>query len=207
MALGIAFAACLCACSTQQMQTTTQVRSNSLAPGLLKDSGIAFIIPSSVTGQEEDRQALALGFVEAMRQARPDLRVASLDTVLSAINKAGFASDYRRMLEDYRLTGIFDREVLQRIAAASSSRYVAQLKLAGFRQNSSGRWGFLGVRLVDTRSASLRLFLQIWDSVDGSIVWEGAEELTLAHESAEEANVTFTSAVEQSARHLVARLP
>lgn len=207
VAMSIAAMACLAGCSTQQVSTTTQVRAINLPAGALKDAGIAFIIPSSVTGQEEDRQALAFAFVEAMQQARPDVRVTSLASVLSAINKAGFSGDYRRMLEDYRMTGIFDRDVLRRIATASDSRFVAQLKLAGFRQGSSTRWGFLGVRIVDTRSTSLRLFLQLWDSTDGSIAWEGAEELTLAHESAEEDTVTFKNAIEESAKHLVARLP
>lgn len=206
-ALGILAAVALPGCSTQQMQATTQVRTSNLSASSLKDAGIAFIIPSSVTGQEEDRETLALGFVEALRQARPELKVTPLATVLSAINKGGFAGEYRHMLEDYRLTGILDRETLQRIAAASGSRFVAQLKLAGFRQNSAGRWGFLGVRLIETRSANLRIFLQIWDSADGSIAWEGSQELTLAHESAQEDNVSFRNAVEESARQLVARLP
>lgn len=203
----LAIALLLTACSTQQLQSTTQVRTAHLSTGVLEKSGIAFIIPSSVTGQEEDRETLALGFVEAMQEARPDLHIASLATVLSAINKSGLAGDYRRMLEDYRLTGILNRETLQRIAQASGTRFVAQLKLAGFRQNSSGRWGFFGVRLIETRSANLRLFLQIWDSTDGSIAWEGAQELTLAYESAQENNVSFRNAVEESARRLVARLP
>ena len=53
----------------------------------------------------------------------------------------------------------------------------------------------------------LRLFLQIWDSHDGSIAWEATEELTLAHEALDEGAVTFNHAIEQAAHHLIARLP
>lgn len=100
--------------STNQLHTTTQALSITLEPQILKTTGIAFITPTSVTGQEEDKQALALAFTEALKLARPDVHVVSLPATLGAINRAGFASEYRQMFEDYRLTGIFSRDTLQK---------------------------------------------------------------------------------------------
>jgi len=198
----------LSACAnTNQMHSTTQALAIDLKPQVLKTTGIAFITPTSVTGQEEDKQALALAFTEAMKRARPDLRIVSLPEVLSAINREGLAKEYRQMFEDYRLTGIFSRDTLQKVTRVTGARYLAHLKLSAFRQESKGRWGALGVRILETRSASLRLYLQIWDGETGSVAWEGNQELVSSHESVREDAISFKSAVEQSANELFAHLP
>lgn len=203
----LALSLALAACASPQTYSTTQILVTNLHAGSLKTSGVAFITPSSVTGQEEDKQALALAFVEALRQSRPDLRSVSLSETLSAINRAGLTGEYKQMFEDYRLTGIFDRATLRKVAELTHVRYLAQLKLGGFRQDAKGRWGALGFRLVETKSTALRLYLQIWDSEDGSVAWEGSHEMTASHDSMAEDTVTFRSVVEQAARSLVSRLP
>ena len=121
--------------TTNQLHTTTQALSINLEPQILKATGIAFITPSSVTGQEEDKQALALAFTEALKLSRPDLHIVSLPATLGAINSAGFASEYRQMFEDYRLTGIFSRDTLQKVSLVTGARYLAQLKLGGAQYN------------------------------------------------------------------------
>jgi hypothetical protein len=57
------------------------------------------------------------------------------------------------------------------------------------------------------KTSTIRLFLQIWDSHDGSVAWEGAQESTLSHESLAEEYVSMKSIVQKSARDLVAHLP
>lgn len=212
MALGPALLSSGCAnnnikSNTEQVQSSTQVPAASLTARDLQASGIAFITPSSITGQEEDREALALAFAEKLRILRPDLRCVTLTETLSAINRAGLTTEYKRMFEDSRLTEIFDRETLQKVARVTGVRYLAQLKLAGFRQDSKSRWGMLGLRLLETKTAAIRLFLQIWDSQDGAVVWEGSQELALAYESLAEEAVTLQRAVEASAGEFVTRLP
>jgi hypothetical protein len=211
-ALGLVLASSGCAndkirSNTEQVHSTTLVPAVRLTAKDLQVAGIAFITPSSATGQEEDRVALALAFAETLRISRPDLHCVTLPDTLSAINRAGLTTEYKRMFEDSRLTGIFDRESLQKVARATGSRYLAQIKLGGFRQDSKSRWGALGFRLLETKSAAIRLFLQIWDSQDGSVVWEGSQELTLAYESMAEEAVSLQQAVEASAREFVTRLP
>lgn len=197
----------ICGCANQQTQATTQVGENLLTRNDLQESGIAFITSSSVTGQEEDKPAMAMAFTQVMKNSRPDLRIVPQAATLSAINRAGLANEYRRMLEEHRVTGIFGRETLRKVADVTGVRYVAQLKLSGFRQESKDRWGTLGFRIIETHITVLRLFLQIWDSKDGSIVWEGAHELTSAHDTASEGTVTFKSSMEDAAQNLVMRLP
>lgn len=204
---GLALSLLLSACATPQIHSSTQVREIHLTSKDLRRGGIALLTPSSATGQEEDKQPLALAFTSELKKARPDLRIMPLSETLSAVNSEGMASDYRRMFEDYRLTGLFDRDMLQKMARVTGMRYLVQLKLVGFQQNSKDRWGILGLRVFETKITVMRLFLQIWDSRDGSVVWEGSEEMTLSHDSTAEDAVTFKNAVEQSAGKLISHLP
>jgi heme-degrading monooxygenase HmoA len=212
--LVIGIALLLSACANQRLQTktqqsipTTQVLVVDLKVEDLRAGGIAFITPSSITGQEEDKQALALAFTEIIVKERPDLGIISLPQTLSAVNRQGLTREYRQMFEDYRLTGIFDREILQKVANVTKTRYLAQLKLGAFRQESKNRFGMLGIRVLETKTSTIRLFLQIWDSQDGSVAWEGAQESTVSHESMAEEYVSMKSIVQESARDLVAHLP
>ena len=212
LAIGLALLLTGCAgqkirTGTQQRTPTTQVVAINLPSQDLRTAGIAFITPSSATGQEEDRLALALAFTGVLRAIRPDLRVVPLPETLSAINRVGLAGEYRQMFEDYRVTGIFDREIVQKVARVAGVRYLAQLKLGAFRQESKGRFGMMGIRLLETKTSTIRLFLQIWDSSDGSVAWEGSQELTVSHESLAEEYVSLKSIAEESARDLVAHLP
>ncbi len=206
--MGFMAAWLLTGCSTtNQFHVTTQVRAINLESQALKTSGIAFITPTSVTGQEEDKQALALVFAETLKQARPDLRIVPLSETLGAINSAGFAEEYKQMFEDSRLTGVFSRDILRKVSRVTGVRYLAQLKLGGFQQGLQERWGFLGIRLVETQLTSMRLYLQIWDSENGSIAWEGSQELTASIDTLKNAPISFRIAVEQSAKELISRLP
>lgn len=212
--LAIGIAIMLSACASQKIRTETQQRSPTtlvLAIHLqsqdLRTAGIAFITPSAATGQEEDKQAVALAFTGVLKDLRPELRLVPLSETLSAVNRMGLTGEYRQMFEDYRLTGIFDREILQKVATVTGVRYLAQLKLGAFRQESKGRFGMIGIRLLETKTSTIRLFLQIWDSADGSVAWEGSQESTVSHESLAEEFVSLRSIVEESARDLAAYLP
>jgi hypothetical protein len=208
-AAALALAGIGAGCSTVQTYATSTFEdgANTLKPGDLQAFGIACITPSTVTGQEEDKQALALVFGKVLAETRPRVRVVALAETLGAINRSGLTEDYRRMFADYRESGIFDRAALQKVGKAAGARYIAQLKMASFSQGSDTRFGALGFRILQTKKANIRLFLQVWDSVDGSIAWQGAQEVHVAEETFSESAVTFRSVVEVSARDLIARLP
>lgn len=148
-----------------------------------------------------------MAFSEILASTRPQLKVVPLAETLSAINGADLTSAYKHMLEDYRITGIFEQKILQKIGQITQTRYIGQLKLGGFRQESKNRLGLLGLRIVDTKTTDIRLFLQIWDSRNGSVAWEGSQELTSARDSLREETVTFKSSVEEASRQLIKNLP
>jgi hypothetical protein len=173
----------------------------------LKDGGIAFVTPSTVTGQEEEKQAVAFVFASTLKEHRPDLQIIPLPNTLSLINRAELADDYKEMYKEYRDTGIFSKDTLEKIAEASGIRYVAQLKLAGFTQQSKNRFGVFGLRMIQTNSATVRIFFQLWDSSNGSISWESVAELSWAEEKILEDPVTLQTIMVQAAKDIAENLP
>jgi heme-degrading monooxygenase HmoA len=179
----------------------------SLSKGDLEAAGIAFITPSTVTGQEQEKEAVALTFTDVLKAERPQLKVSTLAQTLGAVNRAGLADIYKRMYDDYRDSGLFPAESLRRVGAATGMRYVAQLKLQSFKEDSKGRFGFLGLRLVETQYADVRLYLTVWDSRDGTVAWEAMQELRMTRENTTEEPLMLRKVLERSARELIARLP
>jgi len=190
-----------------QIIPTSRVHRISLERGELETGGLAIITPSTVTGQEEDRQAVALIFTSVLKERRGDLRVVPLADTLSEINRSGLAEEYKQMFDEYKATGIFNRKTLKAIGGTAQSRYLAQIKLADFRQDASGRLSVLGLRLMQTKTGNIRLFMTIWDSTDGSIAWEGMQELNYAYDTFREKPITFKRAVEEASKHLIRELP
>jgi hypothetical protein len=197
----------LAGCYGTQIYPVLQEQRISLARGDLEAGGVAFITPSTVTGQEQETQAVALVFADVLKRERPGLRVVTLAETLGAINRADLADAYKRMYNDYRDTGLFSGTVLRQIAGATEARYLAQLKLQGFEQGSRDRFGILGIRIVETKYAHIRLFLQIWDSRESTIAWEGMQELRQASDTTTEEPVMLRTVLERTARDLIARLP
>ncbi len=201
-------AATLCmSCTIPQTYHSIQHRTFSLGPDDLTQFGIAIITPSTVTGQEEEKQAVAMTFSEVLYARRPDIPVRTLPQTLSAVNKAGLDEQYTQMFDDYRNTSLFKVASLKDVAHATSMRYLGQLKLSGFTQGTDGRLSVFGLRVISTKQASIRLFFQIWDAPNGSIVWEGVDELQYSVDTPMENAVTLKKVLEQASAHLVDKLP
>jgi len=204
----LAASALIASCTVApQRYSTPQVQAFTLDKGQLEEGGLAFLTPSTVTGQEEDKQPLALIFTQTLEQQRPKIRVVPLSGTISAVNQAGLTEIYKGMYRDYRDTGLFDPTSLRQIGEATGVRYAGQLKMPGFGQGSKGRFGIFGLEVMKTQTANIRLYFQIWDTRTGGIAWEGVEELTAAYDTIAEKTVTFKSVVEDAAQQLIAQLP
>jgi len=194
-------------CFTPQIYPTVRERNISLQSGDLEAHGIAFVTPSAATGQEEEKQAIALIFAETLREQRKNVRVLALAQTLGAINQAGLADAYKLMYDDYRDTGLFKAENLARIGKATGTRYVAQIKVQGFGQSAKERFGIFGLRIVETKTSSVRLFFQVWDSEKGTVAWEATEELHYSYDTLTEEQLTLPKVVGRAAEDLIAKLP
>ncbi len=206
----LAVLASLTGCAGHQKYATVTIGPSGagpLKPGDLEAYGIAFITPATVTGQEEDRPALALIFSQVLEETRPATHIISLNATLSAISQVGGSENYNHMVARYRDLGLLDPATLALVSKATGARYIAQLQMANFQQESQDRFSVLGLRMVMTKKANIRLFLRIWNGRDGSIAWEAAQELYVAKETVTENAISFRDVVEMSAREIIAKIP
>ena len=193
--------------SLPQIYSTSQYELISLKAGDLEREGLAVLTPDTVWTRDEDRQTLALAVVEVLKNERPDIRCLGLSETLNRINRADLSTEYRQMLVEYRESGLFPKPLLQRIGKAIGARYVMHLKLAGFDQSYDTRLSAFGLRLLGTKYANTRLFIQIWDTETATIAWEGSEESNYAIDTGMEKSIAFKTIVEETARNMIANLP
>lgn len=192
--------------ATNQVHSELQYRQLVPDSGILGKSGIGVLTPSAPTGQESDRQALGDALGEVLDTDLSDAVVVPLPALLSAVNQAGLSRVYADMFAQYEDTGILARDPLRDIGEAAGVRYVAKLNLGDFRQATTGRVKLAGVRFLDTRSATIRVHLEIWDTWSGAIVWQGNEELIVAQEGVRERPVSFQQVAALASKLLVAKI-
>lgn len=192
---------------TGQLSMNTNATDFSLDPVAFRTQGIGFLTPLSATGLEANRLSLALAFANSLAVKEEDRNVVSLAEVLSAVNQADLSADYKLMMDDYESTGIMGKETLRRVGEASGARYLGLLELADFDQRANKRFGVVGVRVMDTKIASIRLSWQIWDSGTGAIAWEGSDEIHYAYDTGRERPVSFGFVAEQAAANLISQIP
>ncbi|GAA5213537.1 hypothetical protein ACFSJ3_03365 [Corallincola platygyrae] len=197
----------LTACAFQQEYSTPSFNVGSLQEGALEQDGLAFLTPSTVTGQEEDTQALALAFATVMKKQRPEIKVVKLSGTLSEINSHHLTDSYKAMYATYRDTGLLNADILKTIGEVTGTRYMVQLKLSTFKQTATSRFNLLGLRVSQTNKSSIRLFMQIWDSETGTIAFEASQELNQARESFDEDPITFKATVDKAAEYMLENMP
>ncbi|WP_341501554.1 hypothetical protein [Gallaecimonas sp. GXIMD4217] len=197
----------LSACSTNEVETRLEAQRYSFGSAVHYPDGFAFLTPSTVTGKEEDRQALALLVYSHLKEERPDVPVVPLQVSLGRINRADLSQDYLQMYHQYDVTGLFPVSTLNKLSKALDARYLVQLKLASFEQWQSGRFSVFGLRVVQTKYANMRLFVQVWDGWSGDIAWEAVEEVNYAVDTMTSDSVTFHDVVREAAARVIERMP
>mgnify|MGYP007059378758 CR=1 FL=1 len=194
-------------CSGVQIHSSIKHHAISLQAGDLEQNGLAFLTPTTPTGQEEDKQALAFVFADVMGKLHQEIRIVTLPDTLGQVNRADLADAYREMYDEYRSTGILNKKLLSRISQMVETRYLALINLGKFTQGTNTRFGVLGLRLIDTKFSNMRLFLQIWDGRTGGIAWEGYVEVNYSDETFSEQPISFRQIMIESAQQLIATLP
>ena len=98
---------------------------------------------------------------------------------------------------------MLDRQRLRRIGSGLGSRYVLLPGLAQFDEEILDKFEAAGIKLLRNRVTTLRLWLQLWDSQTGHIVWESSGEVTTATVFL---SPKQTVALEQTAKKLLVRM-
>jgi hypothetical protein len=151
--------------------------------GRLPKQRVAVLLASSRPELGQWRQSASDALVGVLREEGPGLAVVPWEETVSRINAEEVTDAYAEMLSLYETTGILKKAHLRRIGTTLASRYIAQPVLITFTERSNTRLGFFGLRLVETREATARGRLQIWDTEEAKIVWTAESEATLAGEN------------------------
>jgi hypothetical protein len=86
------------------------------------------------------------------------------------------------MISAFARSDILDRERPQQIGSGLGIRYMLQRGLAEFSQSLKDGFEIVGFKLLKTRVTTLRLWLRLWDTQAGQMLWESAGGSTVATE-------------------------
>ena len=184
-ALGLLFAAALLTgCSTPlhtwAVHTTATPRLTPFdSAGLTRDTVATFGLatPAALQGFGP---GVGHALANALSQASPAIRAIPAYETLSRLNQRGLAAEYGDLVAGFARSGILERERLQRIGDALGAPYALQPGLAEFGQVIGDKFEIVGWKLLKTRLTTLRLWLQLWDTRTGQLLWESSGEVTVA---------------------------
>jgi hypothetical protein len=139
----------------------------------------------------------------ALTDVSPPIREIASEETLNRLTDAGLAADYADLRAGFARDGMLDRRRLRRIGMALGARYVLLPGIAQFDESIIDKFEAAGIKLLRNRVTTLRLWLQLWDSATGHIVWESSGEVTVATVFL---SPKQTLALEQIAKKLLVRM-
>lgn len=178
-------AALLAGCSPIYMwdiSTNSTARPPSFDVGELSRQSVATVGLVASAGLSGHSTAMSHALVAALAEVSPPIRTIPAHEVANAVNDQGLATEYAELLSGFAKSGIMDRERLSRIGSALGFRYLLLPGLAQFDHTILDRFEIAGVKVIRTRATVLRVWLQLWDTRTGHIVWESAGEVATASE-------------------------
>ena len=116
----------------------------------------------------------------ALAEVTPPIREISKNETMNRLTDKGLATEYADLLSGFARNGMLDRQRLRRIGLGLGSRYVLLPGVAQFNEEILDKYEAAGIKLLRNRVTTLRLWLQLWDSRTGHIVWESSGEITTA---------------------------
>ena len=161
---------------------------------------LAFVAPGNLQGLGP---ALSHALSGALGEVTPPVRAIPTDQTLNRLTDKGLATEYADLRAGFARNGILDRPRLRRIGMGLGSQYVLLPGIAEFDTEILDKFEAAGLKLVRNRVTTLRLWLQLWDSQTGHIVWESTGEVTTATVFL---SPKQTLTLEQTAKKLLVRM-
>ena len=161
---------------------------------------LAFVTPGNLQGFSP---ALSHALNGALAEVNPPIREISTDETFNRLTDRGLATEYADLRAGFARNGMLDRLRLRRIGSGLGSRYVMLPGLAQFDEEILDKYEAAGIKLLRNRVTTLRLWLQLWDSQTGHIVWESSGEVTMATVFL---SPKQTVTLEQTAKKLLVRM-
>jgi hypothetical protein len=143
---------------------------------------VATLGPIAPAGFQGFSPFLSRALIVAISEMSPSIQGIPAHETVNMINGRGLSSEYGELISGFVRSGILERERLQRLGLAVGSRYVLLPGLAHFDQILIDRFEFAGLKIVRNRIITLRLWLQLWDTHTGQIVWESTGEANVTRD-------------------------
>jgi hypothetical protein len=161
---------------------------------------LAFVAPGNLQGFSA---TLSHALSSALTEVTPPIPEIPTEETLNRLTDQGLATEYADLRAGFARNGILDQQRLRRIGLGLGSRYVLLPGLAQFDESIIDKFEAGGIKLLRNRVTTLRLWLQLWDSQTGHIVWESSGEVTTATVFL---SPKQTVALEQIAKKLLVRM-
>jgi hypothetical protein len=161
---------------------------------------LPFVAPGNLQGFSP---TLSHALSGALAEVTPPIRKIPTDQTLNWLTDKGLATEYADLRAGFARNGMLDRPQLRRIGLGLGSQYVLLPGIAQFNEEILDKFEAAGLKLLRNRVTTLRLWLQLWDSQTGHIVWESAGEVTTA---AVFLSPKQTVALEQITKKLLVRM-
>ena len=152
----------------------------------LEQEAVALFTPLAPTPLlRGDEAGLGLYLAEAIKKVAPTWKIMDEQQTIGLINRHGLTGEYTRLRQGADQSHILERELLQKIGKSIGARYVFQPRLAYISQTMTDRFEapVSPILILQTRSAVLRLSLQLWDTVSGEPIWSSAAESVVLNET------------------------
>jgi hypothetical protein len=176
----LALAACGSPLYTRDIHTSATPRPPAFDPGVLARERVAtlgVVAPAALQGYGG---TIAHALARALAEVAPSIDAIPAPDVLNAVNDRGLADEYGDLFAGYARSGILERDRLRRVGAAVGARHVLVPGIAALDQALIDKFELGGIKLVRSRVMVLRLWLALWDTERGSLVWESSGEATAA---------------------------
>jgi hypothetical protein len=138
---------------------------------------LGLIAPAGLQGFSA---TLSYALIGALSAASPPIRGIADQETVNMLNGKALSGEYADLISGFARNGILERERLQRIGSALGSHYVLLPGLAEFNQVIVDRFDVKGFKLIQNRVTTLRVWLQLWETTTGRILWQSTGEITAA---------------------------
>jgi hypothetical protein len=138
---------------------------------------LGFVAPGNLEGFSP---TLSQALSGALAEVNPPIREISTEETLNRLTDQRLTTEYADLRAGFARAGMLDRQRLRRIGFGLGSRYILLPGVAQFDETIIDKFEAAGIKLLRNRVTTLRLWLQLWDTESGHIVWESTGEVTTA---------------------------
>jgi hypothetical protein len=170
-ALILAVAGCAAPISTETSVTY-------VSPVRPRVDTVAILPVSSGEGLEGFRRMISDSLVAVLHRERQEVVVLPAESTLARLNTAGLADKYAQTIRDYQQTSVLDKGTLATMGKAVGSRFLLYTRAAYSADRSVGGNFLTGYHTE--RNQTLQLFVHVWDTGTGDVIWEAVSNGTVS---------------------------